>query len=211
MGFKRNFRKVHEQDSGIELALNGDQEALGCVLASRMPQLYRAALRILGKPQDAEDALQDGLLSAVRHLEKFECRSRFSSWLTRIVINSALMRLRNSRREPLASIDQMFDRDEIALADRITDPRPNPEEIYLRQEQFQRLEKALQGMPAVYRRALWFRHVKGLKVREAAEAMGLATGTLKSQLHRARRWLGDQTVETGQTPEVLQSSQVWRS
>ena len=102
---KGNRDTVRQRDHGLQRALNGDREALGHIFASQTPRLYRAALRILGKPQDAEEALQDGFLSAIRHLGEFECRSGFSTWLTRIVINVALMRLRKSRREVLTSFD----------------------------------------------------------------------------------------------------------
>ena len=104
---KGNRDTVRQPDHGLQGALNGDREALGQLFASHTPRLYRAALRILGKPQDAEEALQDGFFSAIRHLGEFECRSRFSTWLTRIVINVALMRLRKGRREVLTSFDQV--------------------------------------------------------------------------------------------------------
>jgi RNA polymerase sigma-70 factor (ECF subfamily) len=191
--FKGDLNKVREQDPGLQLALNGDQEALGRLLASHMPQLYRAALRILGTPQDAEDALQDGLLGALRHLGEFECRSRFSSWLTSIVINAALMRLRKSRREALTSIDQKLDRDGIALADRITDTRPNPEELYAWKERLQSFERKLQDLPAGYRSVLWLRDLQGMSTQEAAEILGVKTATVKSQLHRARLTLGQKS------------------
>lgn len=211
MGFKGDLNKVREQDPGLQLALNGDREALGRLFAFYMPQPYRVAYRILGTPQDAEDALQDGLLGAMRHLGKFECRSHFSTWLTRIVINTALMQLRKSRREALTSIDQKVDRDEVALADRIIEPGPNPEEIYLRQEQFQQLRRALQIMPEVNRRAWRLRHGQGLKIREVAEIMGIPMGTLKGQFCRARRRLRKKAAETGQIQEALHSTPTWRS
>jgi len=182
--------KVREQDPGLQLALNGDQEALGRLLASHMPQLYRVALQILGTPQDAEDALQDGLLGALRHLGEFECRSRFSSWLTRIVINAALMQLRKCRREALTSIDQKLDRNEVAFADRITEPGPNPEELYAWKERLQIFRKQLRNLPAGYQSVLWLRDVQGMSTQEAAEILGVKTATVKSQLHRARLSLG---------------------
>ncbi len=123
---KGNRDSVQQRNRGLQRALNGDREALGDLFASQTPQLYRAALRILGKPQDAEEALQDGFLSAIRHLGEFERRSRFSTWLTRIVINVALMRLRKSRRELLTSFEDSHDRDEVDLAVTVIDPRPNP-------------------------------------------------------------------------------------
>ena len=203
MEFKGDLNEVREQDPILQLALNGDQEALGRVLASRMPQLYRAALRVLGTPQDAEEALQDGLLGAMRHLAKFECRSRFSTWLTRIVINAALMRLRKSRREALTSIDQKLDRDEVALADKVIDPGPNPEEIYMRKERLQIIERKLQSLPAVYRSVVWLRDVQGKSTKEAAEILGVNTATLKSQLYRAHLRLGKESCTASRKHRTL--------
>jgi RNA polymerase sigma-70 factor, ECF subfamily len=122
------------EDRLLHLALNGDREALGLLFASYMPLLYRAALRVVGTPQEAEDALQDGLLRALCHLREFAGRSRFSTWLTRIVMNAALMRLRWIRPERVTSIDQKLDQEDQPLAIRIQDPGPNPEQIYARQE-----------------------------------------------------------------------------
>lgn len=155
-----------------------------------MPKLYRVALRILGKPQDAEEALQDGLLGALRHLGEFECRSRFSTWLTRIVINAALMRLRKNRRESLMSFDQRLDQDDLPLADRLTDPGPSPEETFVWKERLQLVGRELQNLPAAPRSALWLRLVEGMSTKEAAETLGVNSATLKSQLHRARLSLG---------------------
>jgi RNA polymerase sigma-70 factor (ECF subfamily) len=155
-----------------------------------MPRLYRAALRILGTPQDAEEALQDGLLSALRHLGEFEFRSRFSTWLTRIVVNAALMRLRKRRREPLTPIDQELDRYKVALVERVTDPGPNPEQIYEWRERLQIFERDLRKLPSRYRSVLWLRDVQGMSTQEAAEMLGLKAGTVKVQLYRARLRLG---------------------
>jgi RNA polymerase sigma-70 factor (ECF subfamily) len=170
----------------LRLALNGDEEALGSLIASHMPQLYRAALRFLGTPQDAEEALQDGLVQAVRHFREFEGRSRFSTWLTRIVINDALMRLRRRRRDATTSIDQKLGRDDLCLAESIADPRPNPEEMYAQEEWLRILRRKLQSLPAAYGSALWLCDVQGMSTREAAEALGIPVGSLKSNLHRAR-------------------------
>jgi len=194
---------VREGDQGLQRALKGDQEALGLLLASYMPQLYCAALRILGTPEDAEEALQDGLVQVVQHFREFEGRSRFSTWLTRIVINAALMRLRRSRPEVMTSIDQTPGRDELSFAESISDTRPNPEEVYAREEQLQLLKRKMRTLPAAYRSALWLRHVQGMSIREAAEALGIPVGSLKSQLHRARLRLRN---EVGAAPGLAQNS-----
>ena len=187
---KGNRDTVRPPDHGLQRALNGDREALGHLFASQTPQLYRAALRILGKPQDAEEALQDGFLSAIRHLGEFECRSGFSTWLTRIVINVALMRLRKGRRELLTSFDPSHDRDQVDLAVTVTDPRPNPEEIYQWKERFLMFERNLRKLPPRDQSILWMRDVQGMSTREAAATLGIKPTTVKSQLYRARLRLG---------------------
>jgi RNA polymerase sigma-70 factor (ECF subfamily) len=206
MEFNGDRDPVLERDQTLQRALNGDQEALGCLLASHMPKLYRIALGVLGTPQDAEEALQDGLLGAVRHLGEFECWARFSTWLTRIVINTALMRLRKSHREVLMSIDQKLDRDEVALADRITDPGPNPEEMYARKERLQILERTLRSLSEAHRSVLWLRDVQGMSTKEAAETLGLNTATVKTQLHRARLKLGKAGCKASPRHRTLQDA-----
>ncbi len=184
------------EDRLLHLALNGDQEAVGRLFASHIPQLYRAALRVVGTPEEAEDALQDGLLRALCHLREFAGRSRFSTWLTSIVINAALMRLRGSRREVMtSSLDQTLDRDDPPLANRIRDTRPNPEEMYAQEERLQILDRGLRRLPAAYRNAVQLRDVQGMSTREAAEALGLPLGSLKSQLYRARLKLVEEVGE----------------
>ena len=189
MEFSEDRDTGREPEQRLQLAMKGDREELGRLFTSNMPQLYRVALRILGTPQDAEDALQDGFLGAMRHLGEFECRSRFSTWLTRIVINAALMRLRRSRREGLTSIDQNLDQGEAPLADTLRDPQLNPEETYVREERLQFIERKIRDLPAGYRSVLWLRDLEGMSTREAAEILGVKTATVKSQLHRARQRL----------------------
>lgn len=180
-----------EEDALVRSGLGGDREALDTLFARYTRPLYQTALRLLGNPEDAEDALQDGMLSAVRNLERFEGRSKFSTWLTRIVINAALMRLRSQRARPAVSLDQEDpEQRELTLAGRLPDPAPGPEETCAREEQFEILQHSLKALPPPLRSAVWLRDVEGLSTAEAARALGLSEGTLKSQLHRARGKLG---------------------
>src|SRR5579862_8984436 len=156
---KGNRDTVRQPDHALQRALNGDREALGHIFASQTPRLYRAALRILRKPQDAQEALQDGFLSAIRHLGEFESRSGFSTWLPCIVINVALMRLRKGRREVLTCFDPSHDRDQVDLAVTVTDSRPNPEEIYQWKERFLMFERNLRKLPPRDQSILWMRDV----------------------------------------------------
>ena len=179
-------RPVNEETL-VKSALKGDDEALDKLFSRYTRPLYQTALRLLGNPEDAEDALQDGLLSAVRNLRRFEGRSKFSTWLTRIVINAALMRLRSRRARPAVSLEQEDpEQRELTLGSRIPDDTPSPEECYVQTERFEILERSLETLPPALQSALWLRDVQGFSTAEAAEALGLSEGTLKSQLHRAR-------------------------
>ena len=181
-----------EDERMIQRAQAGDPAALDFIFARHSGPLYQTALRLLGNAQDAEDALQDGLLSAYRNLGRFEGRSRFSTWLTRIVINAALMRLRSQRAHPTTSLDQEDpEQKELSLSTRLTDERPSPEEIYAGKERFEIFERKLKALPPALQTAVWLRDVEGLSTEEAAEVLGLSQGTLKSQLHRARAKLGE--------------------
>src|SRR6202142_4125147 len=89
------------------------------VLAGRLPSLHRSAYRFLGNIADAEDAVQDALLSACKHLDQFRGESQISTWLTAIVFNSARMRLRHRRRHVLVSLDEPLGEDQYSLSDRL--------------------------------------------------------------------------------------------
>jgi RNA polymerase sigma-70 factor, ECF subfamily len=181
------FNKTADEETLVRSGLKGDAEALDKLFSRYTRPLYQTALRLLGNPEDAEDALQDGLLSAVRNLGSFEGRSKFSTWLTRIVINAALMRLRSRRSHPAVSLEQEDpEQREMTLGSRIPDTKLTPEERYAQTERFEILERSLESLPRALQSALWLRDVQGLSTAEAAQALGLSEGTLKSQLHRAR-------------------------
>jgi RNA polymerase sigma-70 factor, ECF subfamily len=171
----------------LESALNGDREALGRLLSRYSGQLYQIAFRVLGSREDAEDALQDGLLAAVRNLDSFEGRSKFSTWLVRIITNSALMVMRKNRAHALVSLeDASRNPEDLPLASRLPDLGPNPEEVCERRERRRMLQQSLHALSADYFSAVWLRDVQGLSTEEAARILGLSIGTLKSRLHRAR-------------------------
>jgi RNA polymerase sigma-70 factor, ECF subfamily len=178
---------IHDEEALVRSGLKGDREALNALFTRYTRPLYQTALRLLGNPEDAEDALQDGLLSAARNFKRFEGRSKFSTWLTRIVINAALMRLRSQRARPTISLEQEdSEQRELTLGSRIPDSRPDPEEGYAERERSEILERGLKTLPPALQSAVWLRDIEGLSTAEAARALGLSEGTLKSQLHRGR-------------------------
>jgi RNA polymerase sigma-70 factor (ECF subfamily) len=170
-----------------------DVRELNELLRTERRRLYRAALKLLGNAEDAEDAVQEGLLAALRNLHQFEGRARLSTWLTRIVLNACLMRLRSLRAHESEPIEKLIGRQgRLRLPDVLVDGQPSPEEVYAQAEQRQILNQGLQGLSWPHRRALALCHFQGMTTKEAASALGLSEGTVKSQVHRARRKLSEQ-------------------
>jgi RNA polymerase sigma-70 factor (ECF subfamily) len=183
--------KLEEQteDQLIERGLSGDGRALDALFARNTRALYQTAFRVLGNPEDAEEALQEGLLSAYRNLPRFERRSQFSTWLTRIVINAALMRRRSKRARPAVSLDEFVNEGELPLAERFADDGPNPEQLYAGTELGDRMTKKLAEISPLLRKAFWLREIEGLSAEEAAQVLGVSRNTLKARLWRARQEL----------------------
>ncbi|NDQ57247.1 MAG: sigma-70 family RNA polymerase sigma factor [Acidipila sp.] len=176
----------------IGRATAGDPDALEHIFSRHSPALYQTALRLVGTPEEAEDVVQEGLLNAFRNLRRFEGRSQFSTWLTRIVINAALMRLRSRRSRPVVSLDEKLStEDETTFADQFADAGPNPEQVYAREELRSILYRHLARLSPVLRTAFLLREVQGLSTQEAAESLGVSEGTLKARLHRAKRQLSE--------------------
>src|ERR1700724_2098914 len=173
----------------IDLGLKGDPRALDTLFTRNTRTLYQTALRVLGNPEDAEEALQEGLLSAYRNLPRFERRSQFSTWLTRIVINAALMRRRSKRARPAVSLDDCASDGELPLAERFADESPNPEQLYAGTGLCDRMNKKLAEISPLLRKAFWLREIEGLSAEEAAHVLGVSRNTLKARLWRARQEL----------------------
>ena len=184
-----NRQAKQNEEQLIRKGLRGDPDSLETLFARHSPKLYQAALRLLGNPHDAEDALQDGLLSAYRNLRRFEGRSQFSTWLTRIVINAALMRRRSQRLRPAASLDDPPREDELPLAERLADHGPTPEQTYERNKLRAMVQDNLEELSPLLRSAFLLREVEGLSTEEAAGKLGVSENTLKARLWRARQQL----------------------
>lgn len=167
--------------------ITDNRAALDGLFSQHRNRLYKTALRLMGNPEDAEDALQDGLLCAFSKLSGFRGRSRLSTWLTRIVINAALMRLRQRHPERMSvSIHHPVKLGQEPLANLIPDSRPDPEAEWARQERLQILEGELQGLPVEHHEAIRLYYLQGMSAIEVAETLRLPVATLKSRLHRAR-------------------------
>ena len=162
------------------------RELQDAVLRS-MPSFRRNAFRYLSNAADAEDAVQDALLSAYKHLDQFRGQAQMSTWLTAIVANCARMQLRKRPRAIHLSLDEPIgDEQEFSLSEVMADGAPNPEDECRRSELRSRLMHYLKQLSPSLRTAYQLRELDGLSTSETAQLLGLAEGTIKAQLARAR-------------------------
>jgi RNA polymerase sigma-70 factor, ECF subfamily len=157
------------------------------VLSTRLPSFQRCALRVLGNVAEAEDAVQEALLAAHRHVNQFRGRSQMSTWLTTIVRNCALMQLRKRPRQLHLSLDeQMEQREPYLVWERLADRRPNPEDEFVNSELNARLRRLTARLSPTLRRTFELRVFHGLSTSETARRLRLPQATVKARLARAR-------------------------
>jgi RNA polymerase sigma-70 factor (ECF subfamily) len=181
---KASRQNSHAEQILLERAHGGSREAFGELLQIHLPQIYHVSLKILKNHADAEDNLQDVFCKLCMNIHRFEGRSRFSTWLVRITINEALMRIRRRRCERLmleADLPKL-EGEEIAALD-IKDSGPNQEQQYIAKEL---AAKAMRGLhPSVV--DIFIRHTaQGWTQRELARQAGVSTSALKSRIFTAR-------------------------
>ena len=172
------------------------------------PVLFRVAFRRLRNVEDAEDAVQDALLSAYKHIGQFEGRSQLSTWLTSIVTNVALMKLRRTSRHEILPLEQNDEGGCSALASELKDARPDPEAVCARSEMDDKLRRALEQLSPNQRSAIQMCELEGFSIREAADVLGISSNTLKSRVSRARGNLGALLRDVSGTPQVADDAPV---
>jgi RNA polymerase sigma-70 factor (ECF subfamily) len=155
------------------------------VITHHSTRFRRIALGHLSNVADAEDAVQDALLSALTHVHQFRGQAKMSTWLTTIVINSARMKLRRRLRPVQLALDEI-DGQYHPLEDIVSDRRPGPEEAYREREIAETLALATSRLSPTLRRTFQLRDINGLSIRETAVLLGVPTGTVKARLARAR-------------------------
>ena len=179
------------------IARRGNAEELDEVLARYLPRFYRYALRYLGNAADAEDAVQDAVVSAYRHLAQFRQEAQISTWLVAIVLNCARMQLRRRLRTNFVSLEYCCGDDETyALSERLSDDRPNPEDQCCTAEMRAHLDRIMPKLSPPLLRTFQLRHVDGLSIRGTANVLKVPEGTVKARLARARHIL-QRLIRTG--------------
>jgi len=188
-------REFSEAVDGLEAGAargeRGSQVALErCIefeklLARELPRFQRMAMRWLRNREDAEDAVQDAVMSAFVHIGSFEGRARMSSWLMSIVINSVKMHLRRNRRK-FVPLDQVLEDDSRTLAELLPDPGPTPEQNCELSEVRAKVEQSIADLSPTQRAALQLCSRDGLSLKEAAAVLNVPIGTVKARLARGR-------------------------
>lgn len=171
------------------------------------PALYRIAFRKLGNAEDAEDALQDALLSAFKNISQFRGESQFSTWLGSIVLNSARMQLRRRLNHSLVSLDEHREAGEPVWAEWLQDSAPDAEETLRETQTRENLEQVVERLPVRLRVAFRLRVFAGLTTSEAAAALGVPEGTLKARFFRARMQVTALMRQAANSPRRTKTSQ----
>ena len=166
----------------------GDDRAFVELWRRHSNRVFKAAYAITGKREDAEDAIQDAWMKAFIHLNTFDGRAKFSTWLTRIAINSAFMVLRRKRTHPETSMDWSVD-GETWQQWEVADKRANIEEHYARKEAENDLKRAIHRLRPALRIIIEIQQSHGGSVKEIAGAAGISVAAVKSRLLRARTML----------------------
>ena len=172
----------------VRSAKAGDVNAFEELVRRYDRNVFRIAQHITQNREDAEDVVQDAFLKAYQNLERFQEQSKFYTWLVRIAVNEALMRLRKRRTGTgrTVSIDEDIETDDDSIPREIADWSPNPEQMYNQAELKDILSRNIQGLPASFRTVFVLRDVEGLSTEETAEALQLSVPAVKSRLLRAR-------------------------
>ena len=188
-----------ERNQGAELAPGrASIQQMLHALSQGFPSLYRCAYRLLENKADAEDAVQDALLAAYKHLNQFRGDARMSTWLHAIVANCARMQLRKRPHHIHVSLDsQIGEEQQGSLSDILVDDRPNPEDECHMSMLHGRLMKSAGQLSPILRKVFQLRFADHLSIRETARLLGVPTGTVKAQTARVRAKLMKSVRGTG--------------
>jgi RNA polymerase sigma-70 factor (ECF subfamily) len=170
----------------VAAALNGDYAAFSCLCELHSAHLLRTIYRITRNSEDAEDALQDTLMRAFVHLNSFDGRAQFVTWMTRIAINSALMILRKRRRHVMVSIDAGNTEEDRFCAMELTDSADDPECLLLKTETDEWLHRGIEDLDYKLRIALEAWVAQGSSTKEGARRLNISTAAFKARITRAK-------------------------
>jgi RNA polymerase sigma-70 factor (ECF subfamily) len=180
---------IRDEAQLIESILAGNTNLYQDLVRPYEALVYRMAFMMLRNDADAEDAAQEAFLRAYRKLASFRSESRFSTWLTSIVLNEARARLRRRERGLSVSLDSLLSQETLLPARSFCDKQESALRGLERAELQSQLQRAILDLPAIYREVLQMRLLDERSIRNTAQALMSTEGVVKSRLHRARRML----------------------
>jgi RNA polymerase sigma-70 factor (ECF subfamily) len=179
----------------IEKARAGDARAFSDLIGKYERKIFRLAQHITQNREDAEDVLQETFLKAYEHLNQFQGNSKFYTWIVRIAVNQALMKLRKRKSDKTISMDEGIDTGEDVVVREIAAWDEDPEQRYSREELNEILTAAVDSLAPAYRTVFVLRDVEDLSTEETAEALELSIPAVKSRLLRARLQLREKLTK----------------
>jgi RNA polymerase sigma-70 factor (ECF subfamily) len=184
-------RSEAEEAALLERLRAGEADAFEEVVRENTPRMLVVARRMLRQEQDAEEVVQEAFLSAFRAMDRFAGGSRISTWLHRITVNAALMRLRSRRRRPETPIEELLPHflEDGHHAEPPAAWRWSGEDLLQRKEAREAVRAGIEKLPENYRNVLILRDIEELDTAEVAELLDITTGAVKTRLHRARQAL----------------------
>src|SRR6202166_3478019 len=178
--------RAWNEEQLIAVAKSGRRAPFGELCERHMKQVFCVTRRIVRNREDAEDAAQECFLSAFVHLKDFDGRSQFATWLTRIAINAALMKLRKNRRAREVRIDEPNPSSEPVAQREFRYDAPDPEESCSLRERERIVKSAISGLRPRARNVVELFHIQEHSIRETAQILGISTGAAKARMFHAR-------------------------
>jgi len=170
----------------VTQARDGDTQAFGELVRRYEGKIFRLAQHITQNREDAEDVLQETFMKSYEHLDQFKGDSKFYTWIVRIAVNQALMKLRRRKTDKSVSLDEQIDTGEDTVVREIAAWGEDPEERFTRSELGEILDGAIESLEPPYRSVFVLRDIEDLSTEETADALGLSVPAVKSRLLRAR-------------------------
>jgi RNA polymerase sigma-70 factor, ECF subfamily len=189
-----NHKELSDEELVRVFVETQDEEAFSEIVNRYGDKIYRTALRITHSPSDAEDVLQEVFITLIEKLDSFHEESKFSTWLHRVAANASFMHLRDEKKyKNNMSLENYvsYDEDGALIGIELKDWSERADEVILSREGMEKIEKALNELPAAYRAVFHLRDVEGFTNHEVAKILNLSLPNVKSRIHRARLFLRD--------------------
>jgi len=175
-----------DESTLVAQSRQGDSVSFGELVRRYEAKIFRMAQHVTQNREDAEDVLQETFMKAYEHLDQFQGNSKFYTWIVRIAVNQALMKLRRRKTDKSVSLDETIDTGEDTIVREIAAWDENPEQRFSREELGGILDTAVESLEPPYRSVFVLRDIEELSTEETADALGLSIPAVKSRLLRAR-------------------------